>query len=266
MFGIARELEQIAVWFEPAVLILPGLAAVLLGLFVWLGGLGFKSALITIIGAVSGGFCGFFLGGRNLLAVIISAVVAMVIAIIFERIFIIIVACVLAAGLAFAVLAGPYIESKGAQSNPEPETKSVKVYLGAKESVEVLKKHIGDFVAETRRIFSRMTVYNWIIMAVAAAVLAVTGIFWQRLASAFCCAAFGTLLVASGMTLLLLYKGAVPISRMCQSWLFYVGVILAMTAFGMVEQLLLCERVKETLRRKKGAKETEDASQDWRGR
>src|SRR4030042_4538455 len=103
MLEIARKLERTAVWFSPVVLILPGLAAVLLGLFVWLGGLGFRSALITIIGAVSGGICGFFLGGRNLLAVIISAVITMVIAIIFERIFIIILACVLAAGLDFCV-------------------------------------------------------------------------------------------------------------------------------------------------------------------
>jgi hypothetical protein len=267
MFGIARELEQIAVWFEPAVLILPGLAAVLLGLFVWLGGLGFKSALITIIGAVSGGICGFFLGGRNLLTVIISAVVAMVIAIIFERIFIIILAGVLAAGLAFAVLAGPYIESKGgAQSYPEPEIKSVKVYLGARESIEVMKEHIGDFTAETRRIFSRMPMYNWIIMAVLAAVLAAAGVFWQRMTSAFCCAALGVLLISTGMILLLLYKGAVPISRMCQSWLFYVGVFLLMTAFGMVGQMLLCPRIKERLTKRKSANDTEETLPNWRGR
>ena len=88
MLEIAQHLEQIAVWFKPVVLIGPGLAAVLLGLFVWLGGLGFRRTLVAIVGAVSGGVCGFFIAGRNIPPAMISACIAVVIAIIFERIFI----------------------------------------------------------------------------------------------------------------------------------------------------------------------------------
>ncbi|GAG23662.1 unnamed protein product, partial [marine sediment metagenome] len=40
MFELLEHFEQVAVRFSPVVLIVPGLVAVLLGLFVWLGGLG----------------------------------------------------------------------------------------------------------------------------------------------------------------------------------------------------------------------------------
>jgi hypothetical protein len=267
MLEIARQLEQTAVWFNPVILIGPGLVCVLLGLFVWLGGLGFKRALVAIVGAVSGGICGFFISGRNIVTATVSAGLAAVVAIMLERIFIAILAGVLAAILGFAVLAGPYIENAGEATLVKwDETRN----LSTQQTVETVKAYITDFVDETKWILSKMPVYNWAIIAVLAVIFPVAGFFQRRLISAFCCAALGTILIFAGMILLLLYKGAAPISRICQNQLYYLGVFAVMTAFGTTEQLLFCQRIKERLTGKKGKskdrKEPEETSASWRNR
>ena len=65
MLQILQEFEQTAARFSPVVLIAPGVVAVIIGLFIWLGGLGFKKVLVVILGAVAGWLCGFFIGARN---------------------------------------------------------------------------------------------------------------------------------------------------------------------------------------------------------
>jgi hypothetical protein len=267
MLEIAQQLEQTAVWFSPVILIGPGVACVLLGLFVWLGGLGFRRVLVVIVGAVSGGICGFFISSRNITTAAVSAGITAVIAIMLERIFIAILAGVLAAILSFAVLARPYIESEGEMTLVEwSETQN----LSTQQTVETVKAYITDFVTEIERIFLQMPVYNWAIIAALAVILLVAGFFQRRLTSAFCCAALGSILIFAGMILLLLYKGAAPISRICQNQLFYQSIFGIMTGFGMAEQLLLCRRIKGKLtgqkETKKDRKEAEKTSADWRNR
>jgi hypothetical protein len=271
MLEIARQLERTAVWFNPVVLIGPGLACVLLGLFVWLGGLGFRRALVAIVGAVSGGICGFFISGRNIVTATVSAGLAAVIAIMLEKIFIAVLTGVLAAVLGFAVLAGPYIGIEDSlKPYPEYETENITMSLDTQLSVKVAKRYIAEFVTEIERIFLQMPVYNWVIIAALAVVFTAAGFFQRRLTSAFCCAALGAILIFAGMILLLLYKGAAPISRICQNQLFYQGIFGVMTAFGTAEQLLFCQRIKERLTRKKGkskdGKEPEEVSMFWRNR
>lgn len=270
MLEIARQLERIAVWFSPIVLIGPGLLCVLLGLFLWLGGLGFKRVLAATVGAVSGGICGFFISGRNIVTATALAALTAVIAIWLEKIFIAILAGVLAAILCFTVLAKPNNDIDDARYNLGYESENIRMSLNTKLSVEVAKRYIADFAAETGQIFSQMPAYNWAIMEVVAVFFLAVGFARRRLTLAFCCAVLGTMFIFAGMILLLLYKGAAPVSRICQNWLFYQGVFGIMTAFGMAEQLLLCQRIKERLTGKKGenkdGKESEKTLESWRNR
>ncbi|MFA5239339.1 MAG: hypothetical protein WC476_06480 [Phycisphaerae bacterium] len=268
MFEIARQLEKTAVWFNPAVLIVPGLAAVLLGLFVWLGGLGFRKVLVGIVGAISGGACGFFISGRNMAPAMVSAGVTAFIAIVFEKMFIAILAGVLAAVLGFAVLARPYIESEDGLN--EYGSKDRTMTLDTQQSIEAAKRYIADFAVEIKRIFSKMPIYKHAITAAIVIIFIAAGFFLNRLTSAFCCAALGTTLIFTGMILLLLYKGAAPISSIFQGQLLYPGIFGAMTVFGMAEQLLLCQRINERLTRKKpknkNREESEELSPSWRNK
>ncbi len=269
MLEIARQLERTAVWFNPLILIGPGLVCVLLGLFIWLGGLGFKKVLIAIVGAVSGGICGFFISGRNIVTAVASAALAAVIAIKLERIFIAILAGVLAAILGFAVLAKPYIEIEnegGATLVKWDEVQS----LSIQQTTEEAKVYITDFVNEAKWILYQMPVYKRAVIVAFVVIFLAAGFYQRRLTSALCCAALGTILIFAGMILLLLYKGAAPISRICRNQLFYQGIFGIMTAFGTAEQLLLCQRIKERLTGKKGkskdGKGPEETSASWRNK
>ena len=111
MLEVAQHFEQMVARFGPVVLIAPGLAAVLVGLFVWLAGLEFRRVVAAVAGAISGGICGFLIIGQNIVSALFFAAVAAVIATMFEKIFITILTATLAAAFGFAVLAGPYIGS-----------------------------------------------------------------------------------------------------------------------------------------------------------
>lgn len=173
MLEIARNFEQVAIRFNTIVLIGSGLAAVVLGLFVWLGGLGFKRVLVGIIGAIAGAACGFLMSGKNIALAGLSAIVGTIIAVMLERIL-------------------------------------------------------------------------------------VTGSIFWRCIWALCCATLGTMLIFAGMILLLLYKGAVPISHISSKQSFYTAVFITMTAFGTIEQLLLCRCLGEKLTRKKQTDKTKE--------
>jgi uncharacterized membrane protein YjjP (DUF1212 family) len=267
MLEIARQLEQAAVSFNPVVLIAPGLVIVLLGLFVWLGGLGFRKVLAAIVGSAGGGICGFFISGQNIIPTVISAGLSAVIAIVLERAFIAILAGVLAAVLGFGILAGPYLANADGVTSVEWDKTQI---LGTQQTVEETEVYIAHFATEAERIFSQVPRYERVAIAALAVICAAVGFFCERLTSAFCCATLGTILIFAGMIMLLLYKGAAPISRICQNQLYYLGVFAAMTAFGMIEQLLLCQRIKERLARKKeknkGKEEPEAVSRNWRDR
>ena len=254
MLRIFQNFEQTAVQLNPIVLIGPGLAAVLVGLFIWLGGLGFRRLLVAAAGAVTGGICAFFITGRNIRVAIILAGAAAVIAIIFERLFIVTLAAALAAVFGFAVLAGPYIE------NPEEviPTNQSKMpaqspALSVRESIEEVKAYIADVSEKIKQACSQMPVYRWLILLVLVVILIAVGFFLWRLASALCCSALGTTLIFAGMILLLLYKGSVPISSIYNKPPFYGAVFATMTVFGTMEQLLLCQRAKRESISKKGA-------------
>jgi len=210
MLEIGLNLEQTAAGFKPIALIVPGLAAVLVGLFVWLGGLGFRKILVVVVGAVSGAGCGFFIAGANIILAMLLAVVAVVIAVIFERIFIGILTVVLAVGGGFVVLAGPYIKNT--------------VNLAA----------VKDACLQ-------MPLFAWAIIAALAVIFTAAAFFLRRFTSALCCAMLGTILIFAGMISLLLCKGAMPISCIGRKTPFYAAVFIAMITFGTVEQLLLCK-------------------------
>jgi hypothetical protein len=240
MLEIAQYFEQVTAGFRPIVLIASGLAAVLVGLFIWLGGLGVRRVLLAVVGAITGGICGFFIIGLNIASALILAAGAAIIAIMFEKIFITILAASLAAVFGFAVLAKPYTEIS------------------------------ADFSTEIKRACLQMPLYCWAIIVALAVIFILAGFFLWRLTSALCCATLGTFLIFTGMILLLLYKGAAPISSLYSRAPFYAAIFAAMTAFGTMEQLLLCQRAKEKLTRRKetnkGKKGPHETRMSWRTR
>jgi len=272
MLEILQDFESAvggAVRLSPVVLIGPGLAAVLVGLFIWLGGLGFRKLLLPAAGAITGAVCGFFIISQNLISVVFLAALAACIATILDRVFIAILAAALAVAFAFVVLAGPHIEnSKQTATIRQGEIPAKGPADSVRESAEKMKAYIIDASQRIKHAGLQMPLYHRVIIMVLALIFIVAGFSLWRLAMALCCSILGTLLIFAGMILLLLYKGAVPVSSICSKPSFYATVFIAMTAFGTIEQLLLCKRPKTHSARKrpfsKNKEEPDRTKGSWR--
>jgi len=272
MLRILQDFESAiggGVRLSPVVLVGPGLAAVIAGLFIWLGGLGFRKTLVAVAGAICGGICGFFAIGQNIVSTAFSAALAASLAMVFERIFIAILTAAVAAVFAFVVLAGPYIEnSKGPAPLSRGEISVQGTAVGVRESAEKMKAHIIDVGQRIKHAGLQMPMYNWAIIIVLVLIFIVAGFSLWRLASALCCSVLGTVLIFAGMILLLLHKGAVPVSIICSKSSYYATTFIAMIAFGMIEQLLLCKRQKSRSAGKrqmrKNKQEPSQTKETWR--
>jgi len=233
MLEIARDLEQTAASFSPVLSVTLGLVAVTAGLFVWLGGLGFRKLLVAVVGAVAGAIVGSFIACRNLVSAMASAAVAAVLALIFEWLFITILAAASAAVVTFVILAGIYE---------------------------------ADLSDGLKHACSQMPLYSWPIIAAVAAIFIAGAFYFWRVTSALCCAAIGTLLIFAGMILLLLHKGAAPVGYIAGRGLFFAAVFIAMTAFGTFEQLLFCQPAARKRATNKKNQQTDAAPMNWRNR
>ncbi len=248
MLEILQDFESAfggTVRLSPVVLVGPGLVSVIAGLFIWLGGLGFRKLLVAVAGAITGGICGFFAIGQNIISAAFTAALAAALAMLFERIFITILTGALAAVFAFIVLAGPYIENLQQETVISPgEIPAQDSALGIRESAEKMKTHIIDASQKIKNACLQMPLYNWAMIMVLILICIVVGFSLWQLASALCCSALGTMLVFAGMILLLLNKGSMPVSIISSRPSFYVAVFAAMMVFGTIEQLLLCKQPK----------------------
>lgn len=242
MFNICLNFEHQAGSFSSIVLIAPGLIAVIAGLFVWIGGIGFRRTLIAIVGAVAGAVLGLFISGRNPLLIITSAFIAAFAAVVLEKIIITVITALLAAILAFTVLTALNVESyPNAPQNPQYQNTGDNVTLSTKQSIEMINAFAMDFTNQVKNDSRKLPPYAWIIIAASALMFVFVAFYFWRLASALCCATLGTIIIFAGMILLLLYKGAAPITHIFNNNAFYGIVFAAMTAFGAIAQLALCK-------------------------
>ncbi|MHC4665783.1 MAG: hypothetical protein ACYS9T_07485 [Planctomycetota bacterium] len=236
MLEITQYFERMMAGLTPEAEIGLGVVCVIVGLFIWLGGLRVRKLLAAILGAAAGGICAYFLTGRNVAPAVVAAAVTAVLAVIFEKVFIIILTAGLASVFIFAVLAKLF--------------------------------HKVDFAADGHQAYINLPAYSWLIVAAPSAILVLAGVYLRRLTSAFCCAALGTIFLFAGMILLLDYKGIAPLESIRGSPPFYAAVFVAMTAFGTAEQLLLCRSKKpKSVTKKEAEKESEDAgkiAKSWR--
>ncbi|MCK4752995.1 MAG: hypothetical protein KAS75_06085 [Planctomycetes bacterium] len=76
--------EERAAFSDPVFLVVPGLGLAILGLFIWLGGFGFRKSLAAIIGGIGGSVGGYFITNQNTIMSLLLGMTAAIIAVIFE--------------------------------------------------------------------------------------------------------------------------------------------------------------------------------------
>ncbi len=272
MLEILQDFESAisgTVGLSPVVLVGPGLVCVVTGLFIWLGGLGFRKHLVAVAGAITGGICGFFAIGQNIISAAFTAALAAALAMLFEKIFIIILAAALVTAFAIVVLAGPYVENiKQENATSLGEISAQGSASGVSESAEIMKVYIIEAGQKIKHACSQMPLYNWAMIMVLILICMVGGNSLRQLTSALCCSALGTVLIFAGMILLLLNKGSMPVSIISSRSSFYIAVFSAMMVFGTIEQLLLCKQPKASpaAKSKTGGKKQKpnETKKSWR--
>ncbi len=244
MIEIFQNFEQVAARFNPSILIGSGVAILILGLLIWLGGLGLRKIFFSLAGLGCGFVFGLFVGGRNIFSALFSGAFAALIALIFEKVFVVLLVVALAAAVAFTVLAEPYFEQ--AETITAQSQKSEQTTITSLDEIpQELKTFALDAGRKIKQAGTKIPVKIWAIIAAPAVIFLICGVVLWRFTSALFFSVLGTMVLFFGMILLLLYKGSEAVGQIRGKPLIYAAVFLVMAAFGTIEQLLLCKGSKK---------------------
>ncbi len=267
MVDILKHFEQMASRFSPLVLIGPGLAITVLGLFVWLGGLGFRRALLALVGAVAGGFCALLVAPQSAAVIVLATLVLAFVGAIFQRLFTALLLGALSFAFTFGVVAWPFLkEYQGSLVSGEIGQNNE--ILTVRESVEVIHMTGLDLADGVRYAARQLAPLNWAVAAAVSTGLLTVGLLFRHLGGALSCSTLGTGLIFAGLVLLVTLKGSGPVARMQNQAALYALVFIGMIGFGTLEQLVLCSHAdrkqeKTSPKRQTNNKKTRGA---WRNR
>ena len=239
-----QNIEISALHFASQLLVPGGIVVVLAGLCIWLGGLRWIKFLAAGLGALAGliGACIFTDGGA--MPIIAAALIAGCLGCFVKKPVVIFSGAALAAVAALVILTTPAMAATDDLKPPAHrmpyEEDGQRKMLTVSESVVELK---GEWLFWTATIASsvkRSSVAAPAIACVAAVIVIVAGCVVPRFVAAITCASLGTVLIFAGMILVLLYKGARPLTGIYQTPTFFGVTVVVMVAFGTFVQLLLC--------------------------
>jgi hypothetical protein len=166
----------------------------------------------------------------------------------------------------FVILArAPLLESPGTLF-AGPEVGQTEEYT-VPESLEVTRAYWFDAAERVRVGVYALAPTRWAILAAVGFALLVLKLYFERLATALTCSLLGTVLIFSGLVLLLIFKGSAPVAHVEQQGVSYGLVLLGMALFGTVEQLFVC-RMPGRKAKEKGGKAPAGpggAKNAWRG-
>jgi hypothetical protein len=268
MVEVLKTFEQVAGRFHPLVLAVPGLVMVALGLFVWLGGLGFRRALFALLGAAAGGIAALLAVTESGVIAGVSALGAAFLAALFQRAFTALLLGLLSLVVSFIYLAHPHLqEYRGTLVAGQNLNKAQQ--LTVQESLTVTRAFSLDLMDGVRHAAGGLTVSQWAILAAATAGMLTLGALFRSLGGALSCATLGTAMIFTGLVLLLVYKGSAPVERIAGRPAFYGLVMAGMATFGTLEQLTLCRRAQQKKPKAKSGKSRsakEESKRSWRNR
>jgi hypothetical protein len=192
---------------QPALLLALAALAIAAGLFVWLGGFGFKKAMFVVIGLFFGAFCTLFFSGANLLLAAAVIGICAMLALTLQDTFLVLIASAVAAIIGFFFLIRPYFRPS------------------------------SNIMAVIRELTIGVPYYNWpILLAITALPFAVIS---TQGAPAFFSSAAGTIILLVGVVMVLLNFGYPAIGYMTTRQDIYLAIIALATILGTVIQLIL---------------------------
>jgi len=196
---------------QPSLLLTLAAVTIAAGLFVWLGGLGFRKIMFVAIGLFFGAFCTLLSSGTNLfLAAAIIGICAML-ALTLQETFLVLIASALAAGIGYFLLIRPYFHPS------------------------------SNILAVIRQLTIGVPYYNWPILLALTAVPFVAA-SWLG-ASALFSSAAGTILILAGTIMALLNFDYPAVGYMTTRQDIYIAIIALATILGTIAQLWLLPKI-----------------------
>ena len=192
---------------QPSLLLALAAVTIAAGVFIWLGGLGFKKIMFVVVGLFVGAFCTLFSSGTNLfLAAALTGIFALL-ALKLQDTFLVLIASAFVAIIGYSILVRPYFRPS------------------------------DDIWAVIRQLAIGVPYYNWpILLALTAVPFA--AVSWVG-ASALFSSAAGTTLILTGTTMALLNFGYAAIGYMTTEQDIYMAIIALATILGTIVQLWL---------------------------
>lgn len=268
MVVILKSFEHAATKLSPIVLVLPGLTATALGLFLWLGGLGFRRLSLAVMGALTGAFCVLCAVGENPMAMALAGLVVALLAVVFQRFFAAVLLGALAGAGVFLMVAWPHLGLQQGTLAGQFSSGDVGQTLSVPASLDMIRMYALDMTDAARRAGGQLVASRWAIVAAVMFALLLVGLLFRQLGAVLVCSILGTAMIFAGLVLLLMFKGAGPIMRIEARAPFFGLVLLAMVIFGTLEQWGLCRRAEK--RDKAGTEKRRSRKQDgkrsWRDR
>lgn len=244
MFEASQNLEQVSRYFAPQVLIIPGVLCLVLGLFIWLGGLRFNRVIAVLVGVLGGALLVCRAAEYQIATITLAVLVGGGLGMFFKRIAVVLVGVVLVATAALIIAGGPVRET----TTPLPPrtqlsgVDSTAGRLNIFESLEIMNSYFRYYSREIgsaarQGAGSPEGLTFALIGGVAVAAL---GSFLPRFTVSAVSSVLGTGFIFIGMLLVLMYKGVRPISHVYERAGIYNTVIVVMIVFGTAVELLLC--------------------------
>jgi hypothetical protein len=226
MIDILWQFEKHLERFQSPFLLAVALITLAMGLFVYLGGFGFRKIMFAVIGIYCGIAFAISLAGLNLMLALAFVGVGVLLALWLQDSFLVLVTSILAAVYGFSVLIRPYF-------NPSDELINI-----------------------VRGLTIGVPFYNWpILLAVMAAPVAVHSASW-RVASALMCSAVASSLLLAGDIMLLKHTGFAAVGHISSNRELYLEIFIAVMAIGVFLQLFVLPKIS---RRFAAARESEKA-------
>jgi hypothetical protein len=252
MLEASQNLEQVAIFFAPRILIIPGILSILIGLCIWLGGLRFNRLIATVGGALAGLILTFQVTEHRAATITLAVLVGAGLALFFKRIAVILIAVLITALAVLIISAGPDYQA----ATPVPLSEfqfsgnsGTEEKLDVEESLEIVKLFLNYYYTEISNTVREgaKNPEGLAFALIGALIIAAFGAFMSRLTVSVTLSVLGVGIICLGMILLLLYKGAHPISHIYERMAIYNSVFLIMIVFGAAVELLLCPNKKKKL-------------------
>jgi len=196
---------------QPSLLLTFAGITIAAGLFIWLGGLGFKKIMFVVTGVFSGVFCALFFSGANLFLAAALIGIFVLFALKLQDTFFVLIASALAAVIGYFLLVRPYFRPS------------------------------SDILSVMRQLTIGVPFYNWPIL-LAMTALPFVAVSWPG-ASALFSSAAGTTLILAGTTMALLNYDYPALGYITTRPNIYVAIIALATILGTITQLWLLPKI-----------------------